>query len=257
MKSILRLALFAAIWASPATAGQIITDRPDFADATVPVPVGILQVESGYLFGKTAGTNQHTLGQLLVKTGLSERMEIRLGVNSYEKIDGTGGGVSGFSDGSLGIKLRLLEGHEETGPGSFNLATILFTGLPSGGKDLRATHLAPGVMLTADMALNSVWTWAPFVQYDYTEDGLGQYNEFSAGFSVIRPLGDSTGWYLEYYITLAENGYREHKNFLGSGFTYLVSDELQLDFYGGTALNGDTPDYFIGAGLSFMLSLGK
>ncbi len=257
MKKIYTLLIVATIFASTQAAGQIITDRPDFADATVPVPVGMLQVESGYLFSKTTGTSQHTLGQALVKTGLTKRMEIRLGVNSYQKIEVGGNDISGFSDGSLGIKARLLEGHEETGPGSFNLTTILFTGLPSGDKDFRATHLTPGAMLTADMALSSAWTWAPFVQYDLTEDGLGQYSKFSAGFSFIRPLGNSVGWYFEYYYTLAEDSFREDKNFIGSGFTYLVSDDFQLDIYGVTALNGDTPDYFIGAGLSFMLAMGE
>ena len=91
MKKIYTLLVAATIFASTPAAGQIITDRPDFADATAPVPVGILQAESGYLFAKTTGTSRHTLGQLLVKTGISERMEIRLGINSYEKTDGGGG----------------------------------------------------------------------------------------------------------------------------------------------------------------------
>ncbi len=182
MKKIYGLMVLAAIFAYTPLAGQIITDRPDFADATTPVPVGTLQLESGYMFGKTPGASQHTVGQLLVKTGLTESMELRLGVNSYQKIDANDGDLSGFGDGSLGIKFRLLEGGQETGPGSFNLSTILFSGIPSGQQEFRATHLSPGAMLTADMTLSPSWTWAPFVQYDYTEDELGQYNQFSADF---------------------------------------------------------------------------
>jgi hypothetical protein len=257
MKKIYGLIVLAAILASTPLAAQIITDRPDFADATIPVPVGKLQVESGYLFGKTTGTNQHTVGQMLVKTGLTERLELRFGVNSYEKIDTKGGDLSGFGDGSLGIKLRLLEGSQDTGPGSFNLTTILFSGIPSGQKDFRATHLSPGAMLTADMALSPNWTWAPFVQYDYIEDELGQYSQFSAGFSFIRPVSKSLGWYFEYYITLAEDTFRDDKNYVASGFAYLVSDDFQLDIYAGTALNGTTPDYFVGGGLSFIFALGE
>jgi len=112
-------------------------------------------------------------------------------------------------------------------------------------------------MLTSDMALGEYWTWAPFVQYVFTEDGLGQYSEFSAGFSLVRPLSESVGWFAEYYATLAEDGYREDKHFLGTGFTWLLSDFVQLDCYGGSALNGITPDYYLGAGLSFALSMGN
>ena len=238
-------------------AAQIITDRPDFADATIPVPVGMLQVESGYLYGKTPGVDQHTLGQLLVKTGLTDNMEIRLGINSYENIHDPVGDVSGFSDGSLGIKFRLLKAKEKTGPGSFNLSTIISTGIPSGQREFRSYHLSPGMMLTADMALSPNWTWAPFAQYTYLEDGAGQYNELSAGFSLLRPLSAKTGWYVEYYITVAETGYREDNHYIGSGFTRLLSDQIQLDLYGGSALNGITPDYFIGAGVSFMFAMGN
>ena len=236
---------------------QIITDRPDFADAATPVPVGVFQVESGYLFGKTRGTENHTSGQILVKTGVSEKMEVRLGLNSYEKEQLNGGDNSGFSDGYFGVKFRLLEGKAETGPGSFNLSTIIFTGLPYGSDDFRSKHLTPGAMLTADMALSERWTWAPFVQYTLAEDAVAQYDELSAGFSFVRSLGQSSGWYVEYYTTIAENFFREDKNYLGTGFTHLLSDEVQLDIYGGSALNGETPDYFIGGGISFMIDFGE
>jgi hypothetical protein len=241
---------------SPATA-QIITDRPDFADATVPVPVGVLQVESGYLFAKTPGAEQHTAGQFLVKTGLSEGMEIRFGLDSYERVSNPLGDTDGLSDGSLGVKFRLLRAKEDAGPGAFNLSTIVFAGIPTGGDNFRAAHLSPGVMLTSDLALPSSWTWAPFVQYTFTEDGAGQYNELSAGFSFVHPLGGKVSWFTEYYATLAEDTFREDKHFLGTGFAWLLSDAVQLDCYGGSALNGETPDYYIGAGLSFRLSMVK
>ena len=236
---------------------QIITDRPDFADATTPVPVGVIQVESGYLFGKARGADNHTFGQVLLKTGVSQRVEVRLGLNSYEKAEWNGGDETGFSDGYLGVKIRLLEGTSETGAGSFNLTTIIFTGLPFGSEEFRSTHLTPGAMLTADMALSECWTWAPFIQYDLAEDAVTQYDNLSAGFSLIRSLGETTAWYVEYYGVISEAHFREDKNYIGTGFTQLLSDEVQLDIYGGSALNGETPDYFIGGGISFMVDLGK
>jgi len=257
LKKFIFFLAWATITTGSALARTIVTDRPDFADATVTVPVGIIQVECGYAFSKVSSAEQHTFGQWLVKTGLSSRLELRLGIESYQKVSQPLNDISGFGDGSLGFKVRLHEGRGGTGPGSFNLTAIVFSSVPSGNREFRAAHLKPGVMFTSDLALSPAWTLAPFVQYVYTGDSSGQYSELSAGFSVVRALGERAAWFVEYFGIVAQKNYRQDTHSLGTGLTCLLADNVQIDLYGGAALNGIMPDYYLGAGLSFMVDVAK
>lgn len=154
-------------------AQAIATDRPDFADATVTVGVGVLQLESGYSFSRNIGDKEHTLGEWMLRTGLSDRAEIRLGVNSY-KYDGG----SGFGDGSVDFRFRLYQGKAEPGIGSFNLSLLAGAILPTGSRRFRSNRVQPTVMLTSDVQLNRALTVAPAVNYVLRSDNLGQHGEF-------------------------------------------------------------------------------
>lgn len=61
----------------------IETDRPDFTEASSVVPAGRIQLESGYTFflDNNDGTRsmQHTFPEWLLRVGLTDRLELRLG----------------------------------------------------------------------------------------------------------------------------------------------------------------------------------
>lgn len=241
-------------FAMPLPAQVIITDRPDFADATTPVPVGMFQMEMGYSFSRHGMLDQHTLGEVLMKTGLvHDRLELRVGFNSWVHASALDVENDGSTDGSLGLKYRLCQGKEDRGLGSFNLSTIVFSTLPTGSADMRAAHMQPGAMLTSDLALSERFAVAPFFQYEYLSAAGGQYSQASAGLSVLASLSSTTGWFVEYYGVLVEEGFGEDTNFVGTGVTYLVRDDWQFDIYGGQALNGVDPNWYLGFGMSFYL----
>jgi len=65
----------------------LITDRPDFTESTDAVPRGHLQLEAGYTFTydreKLDRTRDHTSPEILLRIGLVDRLELRLGWAGY------------------------------------------------------------------------------------------------------------------------------------------------------------------------------
>ncbi len=104
----------------------LVTDRPDFTESTEAVPAGHFQLEAGYTFtldseGK-ARARAHSVPELLLRIGVVEGFELRIGWDGYswtdEQFEGrTRGGrrvprtdwSQGGHDMSLGFKHKLIE----------------------------------------------------------------------------------------------------------------------------------------------------
>ncbi len=245
------LGLALTVHGTAAAAGySLSSDRPDFADDVNSVPVGILQLESGYSYSHVPGETQSTLGELMLRTGLGGRSELRLGLGSY-----LSDGASGWGDGSLDLRLRLLRPEDTSRPGAFCLTALVGTSLPFGGSDLGARRLQPSVMLSSALTLNERVALAPFVNYSYQSSPGGQFSEFSGGSSFVVGLGGGLTWYAECFGTAVERGYGENTVSAGSGLLWLARDNLQFDLHGLGALNGATPNYSLGLGMTVYTSV--
>lgn len=65
-------------------------------------------------------------------------------------------------------------------------------------------------------------------------------------------LTEKWGTYIEYFGFVPASKDGPNKSFFDGGFTYLVNDDLQLDARAGIgAFNGESPDYFVGIGMSW------
>ena len=62
----------------------MVTDRPDATESAVTVGVGVFQLESGYTFDKADGVRIHSLGEILLRVGVADILELRFGINSYQ-----------------------------------------------------------------------------------------------------------------------------------------------------------------------------
>lgn len=61
----------------------LVTDRPDFTESTETVPAGRVQFEGGYTPLRSGGVDEHAIGEVLLRLGVSGRTELRLGLNSF------------------------------------------------------------------------------------------------------------------------------------------------------------------------------
>jgi len=90
-------------------ADPLSTDRPDFTEAASTVAKGRVQVEGGYTFAREGDVEAHVLGELLVRIGVLDFAELRLGVPNYLFVESQDGRDSGLDDSFLGVKLKLVE----------------------------------------------------------------------------------------------------------------------------------------------------
>ena len=98
--------------------GSLITDRPDQIESPSVVPKRFLQVETGAYFEKVKNNNienvSKTFNTTLLRYGLLENLELRLGVDFVEQSQTINGAklanvASGFSPLLLGVKVRIME----------------------------------------------------------------------------------------------------------------------------------------------------
>jgi hypothetical protein len=65
-------------------------------------------------------------------------------------------------------------------------------------------------------------------------------------------LTEKWGAYIEYFGFVPASDDGPNASFFDGGFTYLVTNDLQLDARAGVGVfNADSPDYFTGVGVSW------
>ena len=154
----------------------------------------------------------------------------------------------GPEDLYLGVKLFLTEqkgGLPET-------SLILQTDVPTGDRDLTADEMLPGFnyLFGWDIIDDCLSAGGSF-QINRAVDETGFYVEVASSFTInyrLRPkVGAFTEWFGLYPAGAFDPGIGPEHYFDG-GFTYLVTDNFQLDIRAGVGLNEHATNFFSGAG---------
>ena len=226
--------------------GPMVTDRPDFTESASTVAPGFLQLEAGYTFTRTGETRQHDVGEALLRVGIRERIEIRLGVPSYGSFEIEAGDEEGFGDASVGLKVGLFEA---SGEGAPRTALLVGTSLPTGSDALGTSGLQPGATLALAWDLPRGLGLGVNLGYESVEEDDRDFGQAKGSVALGVPVSGPVGAFLEGYVLVPE-GSRDAEPFLDGGITVLLSPNLQLDARVGTGFEGPDPDYFAGAGLA-------
>lgn len=235
----------------------LVTDRPDFTEASVTVGRGVAQVEMGYtfVFDRAGGESvrTHSFPEMLWRVGvLAEWLELRIAYNFIEEHTRTGGlstTVSGSDDLYVGLKLALTP-QEGILP---EMAIIPQMTVPSGDADIGAGEVLPGVNWLYGWDVNDFLATGGSTQINRTLDELtGEpYYEvaqsWTIGYGLTERLGAYTEWFA-FFPSGADTALPQH--FFNGGFTFLVSNNIQLDVRAGVGLNDAADDYFAGSGAS-------
>lgn len=221
----------------------LVTDRPDFTESGVTVPVGILQFEGGATYSSLTGDlSEIVVGEALLRWGVFERVEARIGAPSFVSVS-NGDTQSGLSDGSLGAKVQL-------GPvgSGWDLAIIGEVSMPIGDEEFSSDALDPSFILTAGRDFSE--TVSLGVQVAAAWPTQGDDREFEWGGTIVlgSALSSQTGAFIELAVTVPESGTAPLVGH--TGLTYSVSDTFQLDIHGGVGLTDTAPDVFGGVGLA-------
>jgi outer membrane putative beta-barrel porin/alpha-amylase len=244
--------------------GPLETDRPDFTESTSAIPEGWFQLEVGYTMtydrqGETR-VRDHTGPEVLLRMGLGTDLELRFGWTGYSFTNTTVSAddtpsVSEWSQGANDVEIGF-KWHLREQSGWFpDLAFLGSMTTPSGSASTTAGDVEPTVGLIWAYDLSEELAVAGQVLLTVpTEDGH-RFVQTAASLSLAVGLTDRWGTYAEYFgfytsgNASADTPDAVHS--LNGGFTYLVSDNFQIDIRAGFGLNEEADDFFAGAGFSW------
>lgn len=228
----------------------LITDRPDFTESTDTVPRGHFQLEGGFTSTRVGDEDTRSVGELLLRAGLNDRLEVRIGAGSHTRIDGPGGDVSGYEDPTLGVKVRLSPDTEMLPPSHPAVALLLGTSIPVGDEELTADEWVPEAKLAFAWALTERFGLSTNLNWAYPPDSGDdeRFHQLSGSLSGSLAFTDRIGGFLEYYGFVEEEEDGPSTHYVNAGVTYLLSNDLQLDLRYGRGLNDPDPDDFVGIG---------
>lgn len=240
---------------------ELITDRPDQTESTATVPRGWVQIETGVGFAEEDSEGLETevfAGPgTLVRIGLAERLELRLGwvgyIDHQVSFQGSSVNASGVGDADIGAKLQL---REESGRVP-EMAILVGTTVPSGDDEFTSDRFDPSFRLAfahtlserVSLGYNIGAAWSSTTEGGDTTTLSNGFYTIAAGYS----LSEQWGAFVELFgdVALSASGPPAHS--FDGGTTWLIRPNLQLDFFGGFGLSDAADDWFVGVGVSLRL----
>jgi len=244
------LAVLAALLLVPtgAQAQDVISsDRPGIGNGPDVVTPGTFQAELGYGFNREDSGNSertlHDVGQLLLRLGVTDAVELRGGVGSLGFVS-NGSSDSGYQGLNLGAKARFFQSETAT-VGA--LATTSLQSTQSGTFDGMDDRARQDLTLVGNFALGTRLSLTTNVgtQFYFTDDAEQSFTFIP---TLNIGLNDQVGAYVGYAGTYTDG---PNQNFVEGGLTFLATPNTQLDVNTGFRIddNVDT-GFFLGLGLA-------
>lgn len=242
----------------------IVTDRPDFTESTDAVPRGHVQFEGGYTFTldreHSDRTRNHTVPEALLRIGVLEDLELRLGWEGYSFTDSlfddrTRGGrrtsredwSQGATDITVGMKYKLFE-QQGWRP---HVGVIAQVSAPSGSTELTSGDVDPEVKWLWAYDLADRWGLAGNLNLAAPTDEEGRFAQTAASVSASYSWTERLGSYVEYYGFYPNARHADCAHTLNGGVTFLVHDDFQIDLRVGAGLNEEADDFLVGVGFGY------
>ncbi|MBN2596413.1 MAG: transporter [Marinifilaceae bacterium] len=231
---------------------DIVTDRSNQTVSAAIVPLKKFQIESGFSFERyNSEIKNTTYNSTLVRYGLFEKMELRLGLaylGTNVSFDGGNFDESGFAPIVVGAKFQLLEENEVLP----KLAFMTTVTLPNTGASwYENKYLGVDFRVNGEYSLNEAMSLGGNfgLAWSGVENGNTAVGIYTA--VIQMSLSEKLGAFAELYGFLPKEGRNDHR--WDAGMTYLVNEDLLLDFSTGIGLNKVSPDFFISLGLSIRI----
>ena len=251
--------LVASPGAAQAEPPELVTDRPDQTESAEVVPRGFFQLEWGWIH--TADDEDEVtersddIGNFLLRIGIFENVELRLGWNGFSARDrraaSVGQSQSGLLDADLGFKIKLAEERGSRPQVAFLGALVL----PVGDDEISESRFDPAFRfafahslsdrLGVGYNLGMVW------ESEFDDDGerkllSSAIYTLASGFAI----SDTVAAYVELFGSIPASASGIPSNSFDGGFVWLVRPNLQLDIEAGVGLSSAAADWSVGAGLT-------
>jgi hypothetical protein len=208
-------------------------DRPLVTETPDTVAVGTVEVETGVTLSRNGAVKTRSLGELVVSTGVSDKLEVSAGTNYVDVKNG----ASGLTDAGAAVKYRFRR----------NAAVIVGTSLPTGNNAFTSNYQP-----RATLALKGVTgrtTLLGNVGVQRTDSGV-RSNTLFGSLAAVR--NTSLG---RVSLEVAGNADKDlaETSTVALGLQRDISNNASFDVRVGRGLSSNfgEPNYFVGAGLTF------
>ncbi len=229
---------------SIASAQQMVTDRPDFTESAVVVASGMMQIESGIQYTDFKTLEELSFPIALARIGMGHNLEIRLGFSGWTNITINEKSKSYLSDLILEAKYQITDENA-----TLPMAILLVSTLPTGDDEVSVAGTEVGIKFATAFGINDRLG----LGINLGAISVDAENERKIQSLVSLSLGiginDRLGAFVEVFAKMPQS--EVWQPVIDSGFTFLVTNDAQLDLYVGKGLNDYTADLIIGAGFSF------
>ncbi|HYX07292.1 MAG TPA: transporter [Bacteroidales bacterium] len=228
----------------------MVTDRPTQTESPYTIPKGFLQIEGGFLYEydnlPVGNTQLFNFSNTVLRFGISDRAEIRAGVNYLKFIPVSQQDEIGLGPLQIGSKFRI--GEEKGFIPEISLDVTL--GLPfTGDQIFKPDYFAPSFLFAFQHTLS------PKISLGYnlgaSWDGVNPWATGIYSLSCGYSISNKVNVFGELYGSVPEKGDAWHQ--FDAGMSWLIMRNFQVDVSAGTALNAAAPDYFVATGLSVRL----
>lgn len=250
-------------WSRADLTEPIETDRPDFTESTSTVPRGRFQLEGGYTFTydreRGRRTSAHTAPELLLRAGLLDDLELRVGWEGYTWAQERGPGetrvgrpvwiednVQGAADPYFAVKYKVFD---QSGLRP-DFALIPGLTVPTGSDGFSSGDVDPEVKLAWGYDLDERWSLAGNVNLAVPTDDGRRFFQSAASLAAGFALREDVGTYIEYYGFYPNAWHTDGAHVLNTGLTWQITPNLQLDWRIGAGLNEEADDLFTGIGFA-------
>lgn len=238
--------------AAPNLDEPLMTDRPDFTEASSTVGRGVLQLETGYTYAYDGEHNTHThsLPEALFRLGaFAEWFEFRF---AWGFIDGQSleENFGGAHDLYVGAKIWLTP---QAGilP---EMALIPQAFIPIGDDDISSGEFLPGLNWLYGWDLLDWLSTAGSTQLNRSSDDGDTYYEFAQSWTFGYSITDRLSAYTEWFCLIPSGAaHAPTEHYANGGFTWLLNNNVQFDIRVGTGLSKGAEDFFTGVGCSIRM----
>jgi hypothetical protein len=234
---------------------ELETDRDSFTFAPTTAGPATSILEASYSFiDNRLGPEAHSFPELLLRRGIGERFEARLGFN-YEA--GGPGTVSGSEFGGEDIETeeegRMLYGMKvETTDqeGLLPRSALIVQGYtPVSGPSNKSTVV---VGESFGWRFTNGWEWTTAMRYGTGFEAEDAFNQWAPSSVVKIPLGERWNVHAEYFAILSsQKDVPLNIQYASVGGHVLATENLELGLRVGWGLNDTSPDFFSNLGVGW------
>jgi hypothetical protein len=242
---------------------EMSTDRPDLTESPYTVDAGHVQLEWDFINfsrdlhqpdGGGDRVDTYAVMPVNVKLGLLHNLDLQVVVEPFvvERTDPDGAaGITekkGFGDITVRLKMNLW-GNDG---GNTAFGVMPFVKIPTNQDDLGNNAVEGGLILPLSVALPAGWTMGAMTEFDFNENDEddGYRVDFVNSITFGHGIAGELAGYVEFFTVVSTDDTSDWTGSLGIGFTYGLSDDVQLDAGINIGLTRAADDYNPFAGMS-------